>query len=143
MEYVIGIDMHGNHFINLSRFMLKKTFFEGVFDTEIIIAIGNSEELSKLIEQEVEEAFGAWYDTDNTIVINMDRISDSMLFMETLTHELLHAIGTKLRTRDIDHTTLTEEVYCFLYDFYFGQIWKWLEKQWIVTMNLSILNEKK
>jgi hypothetical protein len=124
--------------------MLKKKFSEPVFDTELTVAIWTRSELSDLVDQDIEAVYWSFFEDEKVMVINMDEIRTNVLFMKTLVHELLHAVSIKLRTKDIDHTGITEEVYCYLYDFYFWKIYKWLEKQNLIIMkNLPTKKVKK
>ena len=104
--------------------MIKKRFSEDVLDTVLFVCIGDNQDMDWEIK-----TYGEYIDEDRSIVINMDEVKTEVIFMKTLVHELLHYVGYNLRRKWIDHTTLTEEIYCYLYDFYFGKIWKWIKKE--------------
>lgn len=116
--------MLGNDFINLSLNMIKKRFSEPVLDTTLIVCIWWTENM----ESDVM-VYWEYVDEDRTLSINTDEIKTEKIFMSTLAHELLHFVGYNLRRKWIDHTTLTEEIYCYLYDFYFGRIYEWIKKK--------------
>lgn len=106
--------------------MIKHRFSEDVMDTQLYICIWWNDDITDA--QEIR-TYGEYLDEDRSIVFNMDEIKTEVIFMKTLVHELLHFIGYNLRRKGIDHTTLTEEIYCYLYDFYFGKIYLWMKKK--------------
>lgn len=108
--------------------MIKKMFCEETMDSKLNVVIWTEEELSKYMEDAVEKVYGSFYEDTWTIVLNMSEIKWGTIFMKTLTHELLHFIGYRLRAKWIDHTAITEEIYCYLYDFYFWKIREWIIK---------------
>lgn len=105
--------------------MIKKRFSEDVLDTVLFVCIGITQDM----EDSDIKTYWEYIDEDRSIVINMDEIKTEKIFMKTIVHELLHFVGYNLRRKWIDHTTLTEEIYCYLYDFYFGKIYEWLRKE--------------
>jgi len=102
--------------------MIKKRFSEYVIDTQLFVCLWDTDD----VEWDVK-TYGEYIDEDRSIVINMDEVKTKTIFMKTLVHELLHFVGYNLRRKWIDYTAMTEEIYCYLYDFYFGKIYKWIE----------------
>lgn len=108
--------------------MIKKTFYEETMDSKLNIVIWTETELSKHVDDNVTKTLWAFYEDTRTIILNMDEIKWWTMFMKTITHELLHFVWYRLRSKWIDHTTMTEEIYCYMYDFYFGKILEWINK---------------
>lgn len=104
--------------------MTKKRFSEEVIDTVLFVVLWNTLDMDWEIK-----TYWEYVDEDRSIVINMDEVKTDKIFMKTLVHELLHYVGYNLRRKWIDHTAMTEEIYCYLYDFYFGKIWEWIKKE--------------
>ena len=109
--------------------MIKHRFSEDVLDTILYLVVGDTSDTQ---EMDNIRTYWEYVDEDRTLVLNMDELKTQALFMKTLVHELLHFIGFNLRRKWIDHTRLTEEVYCYLYDFYFGKIREWIKKKKII-----------
>jgi len=113
--------------------MIKKLFYEDVIDTKLYIVLWSNKDIN-VIDDEQIRTYWEYIDEDRTILLNMDEIKTKEVFMKTLTHELLHFVGYNLRRKGIEHVFLTEEIYCYLYDFYFWQIYKWLQTRNILKM---------
>ena len=108
--------------------MIKHKFSEDVLDTILYIVIGDACDT----QEDGIRTYWEYVDEDRTMVLNMDELKTQTIFMKTLVHELLHFVGYNLRRKWIDHTALTEEIYCYLYDFYFGKIRWWIKKKKIM-----------
>lgn len=121
--------------------MIKKTFYEETMDSKLNVVIWTEDELSKHVDVDVNKSYWAMDDDTRTIILNMSEIKWWTIFMKTLVHELFHFIGYRLRAKWIDHTAITEEIYCYMYDFYFWKIREWINKTKL--MNTLKKMEKK
>lgn len=117
--------------------MIKVYFKENVFDTILHIAMWTDSELQEFTDEE-DKYYWIYLDEDRIMLLNITHIRNWNMLMKAITHELLHFIGANMRRKGIDYTWITEEVYCYMYDFYFGKIREWLTENWFVgKMNLS------
>lgn len=114
--------------------MIKKTFYEETIDTKLTLLIWTEEELNKSTDVDITKSYWAMDDDTWTITLNMDEIKWWTMFMKTVTHELLHFVWYRLRSKWIDHTAMTEEIYCYMYDFYFGKIRERINKKKIIKL---------
>ena len=108
-------------------------FYEDVMDTKLYIVLWSNKHINVIDDEEVR-TYGEYIDDERTITLNMDEIKTQKIFMKTLVHELLHFVSYNLRRKGIDHVVLTEEIYCYLYDFYFWKINEWLQTKNILKM---------
>jgi hypothetical protein len=101
--------------------MIKKLFYEDVIDTKLYIVLWGNKDINTIDDEQVR-TYWEYIDEDRLIMLNMDEIKTQKVFIKTLSHELLHFVWYNLRRKGIEHVFLTEEIYCYLYDFYFWQI---------------------
>lgn len=116
--------------------MYKKKFDEYTLDTTLRLAIWTAKELEKYTEDDMSDCYGQCFFEDRFIAINTDKMPNNNMILKTISHELFHFVSIYLRHKGIEHNEDTEEVYCYLYDFYFWNIMKWLEKEKIIQMRL-------
>lgn len=116
----------------------EKKFSESMFESEVIVIITDHESISKEISEEVDSSFNGFYTDGGILWINIHNLS-----LRYLSHELIHFTTHQLKgIRHILLNAETEELYAYFYSYYLDKIWKRIEKENLLTMNLLTLKGK-
>lgn len=129
--------------------MSKSKFFviyDNVYRQEYCwVKVNSSAEFMDMLETKVPNVRDIIEDEDSddvdgeTVVLNIDG-SDKICFWfnpenhETIAHELLHAVFACMRARNISLTEESEETFCYMLSFLYGEILKELKPKTTKTI---------